>query len=141
MSRGRSAGFTLLEAIVALVIFSLGAVALYGWLATNIHALDRVQASRERSALMTAALDAVRRVNPMQDATGSREAGEFRIEWASRAVAPPRRAVTQVGVATPFLVGLYDLHVRVMRDGREVDAFDVRQVGYRDVGGNPDDDI
>lgn len=141
MSRRRASGFTLLEAIVALVIFSLGAVALYGWLVTNIQAIDRVQASRDRGALMSAALDVVRRVNPMEDASGGRDVGDLRIEWSARPVAPPRRGVTQIGVVTPFMVGLYDLHVRVLRSGQEVDTFDVRQVGYRDVGGNPDDDI
>ncbi|GAB6195022.1 PulJ/GspJ family protein [Lysobacter xanthus] len=140
MTRRRAHGFTLLEAIVAMVIFSLGAVALYGWLATNIRTLDRVQASRDRAAVTTAALDVVRRVNPMQNPTGGRDAGDLRVEWASRALQPPKRAVTQVGVVTPFLVGLYELRVRVLRRGTEVEVFDVRQVGYRDVGGNVEDD-
>jgi len=34
--RGNAQGFTLLEAIVAMVVFSLGAFALYGWLSTNM---------------------------------------------------------------------------------------------------------
>ncbi|HEY4559823.1 MAG TPA: prepilin-type N-terminal cleavage/methylation domain-containing protein [Lysobacter sp.] len=141
MSRRRSRGFTLLEAIVALVIFSIGAVALYGWLSTSLQTLDRVQASRDRGAVMTAALDVVRRVNPMESPSGARDAGDLRVEWTATPLASPQRAVTQVGVQTPFLVALYELRVRVLRSGSEVDTFQVRQVGYRDVGGSPDDDL
>lgn len=135
----RVRGFTLLEAIVALVIFSMGAVALYGWLATNLHTLERVEASRERAATTRAALDVIRQVNPMADAEGGRDVGALRVEWRARALEPPRRSVTQVGLPGQFEVGLYELQVRVLVEGKERDAFPVRQVGYRFVGGRAED--
>ena len=91
MSRRRSRGFTLQEAIVALVIFSIGAVALYGWLSTSLQTLDRVQASRDRSAVMNAALDVVRRVNPMESPSGARRA--LRIAGARAAIGQRSRHV------------------------------------------------
>lgn len=135
----RARGFTLLEAIVALVIFSMGAVALYGWLATNLRTLERVEAARERASTTRAALDVVRHVNPMADAEGGRDVGALRVEWRARPLEPPRRSVTQVGLPGQFEVGLYELQVRVLRDGQERDAFPVRQVGYRFVGGSAQD--
>lgn len=134
-------GFTLLEAIVALVVFGLGSVTLYAWLATNLKALERVQASQDRVALVEAALDVVRHVNPMADPTGGREVGTLRVEWAARPVEPVRRAVTQVGVPAPFEVGLYELDLRILRGGAEVHRMKARQVGYRHVGGTGDDDV
>lgn len=137
---GRAPGFTLLEAIVAMVVFSVGAVALYGWLATNLRTLERVDASRERSAVTQAALDVVRRTNPMAQETGGRDLGDLRVEWRARPVEAPRSAVTQIGLPAPFQVGLYELDVRVLRDSEEVQTFRVRQVGYRYTGAVSEDD-
>lgn len=137
----RQQGFTLLEAIVAMVIFSMGAVALYAWLATNLHTLDRVEQSRRRTALTQAALDVVRRTNPMAAATGGRDVGDLRIEWRATPVEPVRTAVTQVGIPAPFRIGLYAMDVRVMRGGEELQQLQVRQVGYQytGAGANPDE--
>ena len=124
-------GFTLLEAIVALVIFTMGALALYSWLSANVITLTRVQERREAVALVSSALDAVDRINPMETPRGRRTIGDAVFEWDARPVEPSRNAVTQVGLPTIFQVGLFAVDVRVMRDGKEIDHFQVRQVGYK----------
>jgi general secretion pathway protein I len=139
MNASRAGGFTLLEAIVALVVFSIGSMALYGWLGTNLRTLERVQAGREQATLVRAGLDAVRHVNPMVDPSGGRDAGTLRVEWAARPLAPVRRSVTQVGVRGPFDVALYEMELRILRDGVEVHGMRVRQVGYRYAGGSAQD--
>lgn len=132
--RPRSAGFTLLEAIVALVVFSMGAFALYGWLATNVRTLERIQARRDAAAVRASALDMLELVNPMAEPEGRRALGRFELRWQARALAAPRQGVTQVGLPNLFQVGLYDVDVRVLTHAREVDRFSVRRVGYRQVG-------
>lgn len=127
-------GFTLLEAIVALVVFTMGAFALYGWLATNVKTLERIQARREVANLRLSALDTMQLVNPMSEPAGRRAVGLFEVRWTSRALAPPRQSVTQVGLPTLFQVGLFEVDVRVLSQSREVDRFTVRHVGYRQVG-------
>lgn len=129
----RAAGFSLLEAIVALVIFSMGALALYGWLGTNLRTLIRVQERRETTILVRSALDAVRRINPMATPSGQREIGDTVVVWDARPLEPDRPAVTQLGLPTIFRVGLFVLDVRVLRAGEEVERFQVRQVGYQQV--------
>lgn len=127
-------GFTLLEAIVALVIFSMGSLALYAWLGVNIKTLLRVQALRESVALSTSALEAVRGLNPMATPRGRREIGDLVVEWDAKPVEPVRSAVTQLGFPTIFQVGLFVVDVRVLRGDTEVDRFQVRQVGYHQTG-------
>ncbi len=130
----RSAGFTLLEAIVALVIFSMGVLALYSWLGVNIKTLSRVQERREVAALTSSAIDALRLVNPMEDPRGRREIGQLVMQWDAKPVEPARNAVTQIGMPTIFQVGLYTLDVRLSVEDVEVQRFQVRQLGYRQTG-------
>lgn len=129
----RAAGFSLLEAVVALAIFSMGAMALYGWLASSLRTIERVQASGERAATIRLALDAVRGVNPMTAPTGRREIGELDVVWNATPIEAPRPVVTQVGLPTIFEAGLYRLDVQVLREGEELIRFNVRQAGHRQV--------
>src|SRR3546814_8834150 len=74
-------GFTLLEAIVALVIFAMGAFALYGWLSTNLITLERARVGSEALVVRQSALELLRDVNPMRDPSGERDAGALRVQW------------------------------------------------------------
>ena len=126
-------GFTLLEAIVALVIFTIGALALYGWLSTNVITLNRIRDRQQVEETLHSALDLIRRSNPMQVPTGKREVGDLEVSWTSAPVEPPRPNVDQSGTPGIFMVGLYDVRVRVLRGQRELHAFNVRQIGWDQV--------
>lgn len=123
-------GFTLLEAIIALVVFSIGALALYQWLGVNLITLQRAGERREAVAAVHSALELTRGINPMATPRGRREIGGLVMEWNATAVEPPRNGKTQVGFPTLFDVGLYDMDIRVLRDDQELDRFKVRQLGY-----------
>ena len=116
---------------MALVIFSMGALALYSWLGVNVKTIERVKERRESVALTHSALDQVRRINPMQTPRGRREIGEIVIEWEAKPVEAPRNAVSQIGLPTIFQVGLFAVEVRVLRGGVDLERFQVRQVGYK----------
>ena len=130
----KAAGFTLLEAIVAMVIFSLGAFALYGWLSTNVITLDRIRLHQEQEVAFASALDLVRRSNPMQAPSGKRAIGDLIVTWTSRPVQDPKPNVDQSGSNGIYLVGLYTVYVRVTRDGRAIGNFYVRQIGWKQTG-------
>ena len=129
----RMAGFTLLEAIVAMVVFTMGAFALYGWLSTNVITLNRIRERQQIEIATHSALDLIRRSNPMQAPEGQRSVGELTVTWIARPVEPARAGSSQTGEPTLFMVGLYDMDVRVMRGGRELHAFQVRQVGWKQL--------
>lgn len=130
-SRRHAGGFTLLEAIVALVIFTMGAFVLFGWLSSNVITLQRIAERREAGEAVASALELLHGVNPMQAPRGNRAVGSLEIRWAAKPLVPPRTAVTQVGLPTVFEVGLYELQVEVRNGDREIEHFLVRQVGWR----------
>lgn len=129
----KTRGFTLLEAIVALVIFSLGAFSLYGWLDVNLRTLGRIEAGREALSSGQSALDLLRRVNPMEEPSGRREVAGLVVEWLAEPLMEPTDGLGRLGSPTLYEIGLYRMDVRVSMDGRPVQVFSVRQVGWRQV--------
>ena len=137
--RRAQAGFTLLEAIVALVVFTMGALALYGWLSTNIITLDRIRARQQLELTMHSALDLIRRTNPMDTPVGERQVGNLKVSWVSALLEPAKPNVVQSGRPGIFVVGLYEVSVRVSRNGQLLQTFQVRQVGWKQVMATPVD--
>ena len=126
----RQRGFTLLEAIVALTIFSICAMALYAWLATNVRALGRVQASTLAVQDGRAALAVLETINPMTEPSGERTLPRgVGIQWEASEI-ERRPGVSAAGTLLAFDLALYDVHVRVMRDGRLAREFNVRRAGW-----------
>ena len=135
-ARRAADGFTLLEAIVALVVFTMGAFALSGWLSTNVITLGRIKGQQVREQTLASALDLVRRSNPMQDDQGLREVGDLRVKWNATLVQPAKMAVSQSGEPGLYAVGLYEMDVQVTLGKSDVQRFKVRQVGWRQVRAN-----
>lgn len=127
-------GFSLLEAIVALTIFSMSAMALYGWLSVNVDALSRVEARGAAVRDGRTALAVLEAVNPMAEPEGSRTLpGELEVRWSSRELRPRQSAKGPSGNTLVFDVALYELSVTVLRQKREVNRFTVRRAGWETV--------
>lgn len=121
-----------------MVVFSVGAFALSGWLATNMIALERIKALQERERALASALDLVRRSNPMEQGEGYRQVGDLVVRWTSSLAEPARPAVSQSGTPGLYSVGLFRMQVKVLRGASEIDQFEVRQVGWRQVRASPE---
>ncbi|MCE2943375.1 MAG: prepilin-type N-terminal cleavage/methylation domain-containing protein [Lysobacteraceae bacterium] len=129
----RQTGFSLLEAIVAMTMFAMGAVALYALQAQSVRSLQRVAERQAYVAAVDAALPLVEDLNPMREPSGTRRVADLEVRWTSTPLEDPRPGRTAVGLESLFEVGLYAVDVEVRRNGEPRARFNLRRVGYRQV--------
>lgn len=134
MQTRKQLGFTLIEAIVALVLIGTTGMALFGWINTNIITLNRVQETNAENAATINALEYMHSINPMISPEGQANLGSYRLSWKAEAATEPRD-----GANYPFGIGLYQLDmyqtkVTVQKaDGQFWFTFALQQVGYKKV--------
>jgi len=140
--RGRQSGFSLLEAIVALTIFSICAMALYAWMSVNQTALVRIQARDAAVRDGRAALATLELVNPMSEPEGTRSLpGGLEVRWNGHEIVPAAPGTGAAGNLLAFDLALYELEVSAMRKGREVAHFTVRRAGWKTARTMRDEDF
>jgi general secretion pathway protein I len=127
-------GFTLIEAIVALVLIATTGMALFSWINSNIITLNRVQEINAENAATVNAVEYMHDINPMISPEGQTNLGSYRLSWKAEATTEPRD-----GAGYPYGIGLYQLglyqnKVTVQKsDGQFWFAFTLQQVGYKKV--------
>ena len=129
----RVAGFTLLEAIVALAIFAAGGMALYGLFNNNLVGLGKVAEVSRREPAVLAAVEHLASINIYEEPTGQFPMGGFDIAWSSSLVEPVRQGQSAAGFLGSFEIGLYDVDIELSRNGLSDNTYRVRLVGYRQV--------
>ncbi|MCY1398027.1 hypothetical protein D3C76_361140 [compost metagenome] len=93
MAVSRQAGFTLLEAVVAMTLLVLVGGALLSWLNSGFISLERISAAQQRIEATRTALAYLERINPMINPAGSVVLGPYRLDWNSQALTAPRPVV------------------------------------------------
>ena len=124
-------GFTLIEAIVALVLISLTGMAIFQWLNQSMANLRVLE--REQSTTLTVqnALAYIKTINPMENPTGKAQVGNMQLEWESDLLEEPTKDMTQKGSITQYTFGLYQMDVTLTQTNQPKFQFSVRQVGYK----------
>jgi general secretion pathway protein I len=141
MSRSRRAhaGFSLLEAVVAMVLISSAGLALFGWINGNIMALTRVHDANERSEATTNVLEYMHRVNPMLVPEGRAQLGTYSIEWRSKPIIGATEGIAYPRGRSLFQLALYSTAVSVRTvEGASWFDLQLKQVGYKKVRSSPD---
>jgi general secretion pathway protein I len=130
----RHSGFSLLEAIVAMVIISGAALALYAWISGNIASLTRLQEANQRSEATLNVLEYMERVNPMAAPEGNASLGLYSIRWRASAVSALVDGVGYPRGISLHQLGLFRVDVSVLaEDGKPWFELELRQVGYKRV--------
>ncbi|MFZ1643036.1 MAG: type II secretion system protein [Candidatus Contendobacter sp.] len=128
----RSAGFSLLEAIVALALVASVGTTLLSWLNGSLIGLNRARAVSELQVARRNALAYLELINPMTTPEGEAKLGDWTLRWRVSEIEPARDGLDYPGLSL-YQVGLYDIEVRLERGADEAEIFVLRQVGYRQV--------
>jgi general secretion pathway protein I len=131
--RPRQSGFSLIEALAALVLIASVGMALYGWINSNLITLQRVKHHADKAVVVRNVLAWFKQLNPMEQPSGTTEIAGWRVEWDSRELRPPTDNVGHPGGIGLFQVALYDVRVRIGYPGENLEELALRQVGYRQV--------
>jgi general secretion pathway protein I len=131
--RTRAAGFTLLEAIVALAILAAAGLALFAAMSQSLQMVERAQQAREEDTALRNALAWSERINPMLQPDGEQALGDWSLRWHAEAVEPPRDGATNSLQPGLYQLGLYRMQLGLWRDGRLQREASLRRVGYRQV--------
>jgi general secretion pathway protein I len=133
MRKNANRGFTLLEAIVSIVLFSTVGLAIFSAINTGLISLTRAQAHTRTASLTNNAIEILKQVNPMMDADGETEMGELTLEWQSTLLEPERDGVGYPGGTGYYQIGLYTIHATIKEKNHTLVSFDLRAIGSKQV--------
>ena len=133
----RARGFTLIEAVVAMVLVAILGMTLFSWVNTNLIALGRIDEANQRNAATLNVLRYMQSVNPMQRPTGKANFGQYEIEWKAEPIYPPRDGTGYPRGKSLYVLALYQTKVTVVRsDEPHWFELDLKLTGYNQVRSN-----
>ena len=128
------AGFTLLEAIVAIVVLVAVLVPLFVLISSVSQSAFKVDQANREAEYETDALNIMSQVNPTLNPTGTVDLGPYAVRWTAQPALKPIDGSAYPSGISAFRIGLYDAKVDVVRhDGRVVVSFPLRMIGYEHV--------
>ena len=128
------AGFTLLEAIVAIAVLLAALVPLYTLISSVSRSAFRVDEANRRAEIETDALNIMSTINPMDQPSGSLDLGPYAIRWSAQTLIDPVDGSGYPTGISAFRIGLFNAKVDVATpDGRILVSFPLRMIGYKHV--------
>ena len=131
--RQQQAGFSLLEAIVAMTIMATSGMALFSWFSQSHEGLIRLEEVQERHQLMDDLQAYFSTLNVQQEGTQRLQVNGFDVTVTATLIEPVQQGRSAAGGLSNFDLGLYAIDVDVRGDNRLIGQYDTRLVGYRQV--------
>ena len=132
-SRRRSGGFTLIEAIVAMVIMATALTGLYSWISTDLISLRRAEAVTVTQEVVQEALRQLALVPLLTQPRGDADVGSYRLRWEARLAKPVAVGRTRHGAKGLYDVSLYDVAFSLHLEDQTLGQWSVRQLRYQRV--------
>ena len=126
----QDAGFTLLEAVVALTILGFVLLGAFSWVSTDLTALGKVRdLALEESAVQQAVAE-LEQVDLGAQSGGSFDWRGFRIDWSAQTLGPTRQGRTATGALGLHDLALYAVQIDVLRGPRMLGRHELRMVQH-----------
>ncbi len=130
----KDGGFTLIEAMVALVILSGSLIGFYDFLSTTLNSAGRIQAAAVAYDRHANALELAKNINPMETPEGTFDVGHYNIHWVAQPIDKVRPSSRYPAGVGWFNIALY--HVTLsFPDDHDIAPIDVVKLGYHLTGG------
>ncbi|MBT0585047.1 type II secretion system protein [Alteromonas oceanisediminis] len=124
-------GFSLLEAIVALLLVTMLSMASFSWISNLLLSVGKLEENAYTNQIKRNVSEFISDVNVMTQPDGNRSLGGIDISWTANLIEPIQEGINLRGDKTPFEVGLYRVSVNVEDMSGERVRFEFIQVGYR----------
>ena len=133
-------GFSLIEAVVAMVILASSGIAIASWFSLNMQNILRLE-DRQKSHIVLDNLyeyfSSIRLKGEVSDQTIKLDGHD--IVWSARLLEPIQTGRGISGSVSNFDLGLYEIKFLVSLDGVELGQYRTRRVGFDRVRGFLDD--
>lgn len=126
-------GFTLVEAMVALVILSLSLAGIFGLINTDLISLRRAEAVVSSQNALQEAVRRLQLETLSDGASGSLQIGKYECFWSSRLVEPITVGRSSVGGIGVYDHGLYQVDLALYSESRSLGVWTLRLVQYERV--------
>lgn len=126
-------GFSLLEAIVALMLVTMLSMTAFAWINNLLLSVTKIESNAYDNYLERNVTEFLSDINVMLRPTGSQAFATLTISWNAELVEPIKRGKNMSGGATPFELGLYNVVVTVVNDENDPVTFNMIKVGYRSL--------
>lgn len=133
----RQAGFTLLEALVALTLVASTGLALMAWINTSLQAVSRLQERDAEAQLKLAAVQLIQTVNPSLRPEGELRIGTVELRWRSKPAGPATVSAGFGGAGVgQYTMQLFEADVLARDADTAVEVtFRATLLGYRNTRG------
>ncbi|MFC0710438.1 type IV pilus modification PilV family protein [Azorhizophilus paspali] len=133
----RQRGFSLLEAIVALVILAGACMALFAWINTSLTQLQRAELYIDAGPAIESAMQYLKTVDLARRPNGTFESGTISVDWQASALEADNTRSPEYG-GSNFLLSLYAVTLTARSTTRSLPPLHTRIVNYRLKPGLPD---